>query len=161
MKLKFWILRIGLVLLTPSIYAFGQTPDSLDAKYGKPFNAYEIRPGVMLQIQRGNQGQITEMKVEPFSGSGSPAHLDQTINAYLVKEIIDELVPIEERGSQDQSFGLTFITGRAWMTSYEYELVSITLFGSTGTKTEQSPTKKRKDNPFESAEVIKIKWKSR
>lgn len=67
MKLKFWVLKIGLVLLSSSMQAFGQTPDSLESKNGKAFNAFEIRPGVMLRIQKGNQGQITEIRVEPFS----------------------------------------------------------------------------------------------
>ena len=161
MKIKPLILKIVLTLLVLSIYAFGQTPDSPANKYGRMFNAYEIRPGVMLRIRKDNQGQITEMRVERFSGTEGSIHLDKTIDAYLVKEIIDELLPAEERGNQGQSFGLTLIVGASWRASYDYESVSIRLLGGTDTKKLQSQNRYRKDNPFQSAEVIIIKWKGR
>ncbi len=74
MKIAFLILKIGLVLLFSSIQALGQTPDSQRSKYGRTFEAYEIRPGVMLRIQKDDQGQKTEMRIEPFSGTEGPIH---------------------------------------------------------------------------------------
>ena len=161
MEMKFWILKIGLVLTFFCVHASGQAPDSLESKYGKAFNSFEIRPGVMLRLQKDNQGQITEIRVEPFSGTGGSIHLDQNIDAYLVKEIIDELVPVEERGNQGPYFGLTLIVGGAFSAGYDYESVAITLFGSMDSKRLQSQNRYRKDNPFQAAGVIIIKWKNR
>ena len=161
MKIRFWTSKIALVLLLSCVQASGQAPDNLESKYGKAFNAFEIRPGVMLRIQRANQGQNTEMRVEPFSGTEGPIHLDQTMDVYLVKEIIDELVPIEERGNQGLYFGLTLIAGGGFSAGYDYESVSITLLGSMDSKGLQSQNRYRKDNPFQSAGVIIIKWKNR
>src|ERR1044072_4450226 len=95
MKTMFWILKINLALLFFCTLASGQTPDGLESQYGKPFNAFEIRPGIMLQIQKDNQGQITEMRIEPCSGAETSIHLDPSMEAYVVKEIIDELIPFE------------------------------------------------------------------
>ena len=161
MKTMFWILKINLALLFFCTLASGQTPDGLESQYGKPFNAFEIRPGIMLQIQKDNQGQITEMRIEPFSGAETSIHLDPSMEAYVVKEIIDELIPVEERGSRGEFFGLTLYAGGAWSATYDYEFVSINLLGSTKLQSEQSPPKYKKDNPFQRAEVIKIKWKNR
>jgi hypothetical protein len=159
--MKSWILSTGFILLFSSIQALGQTSHSLESKYGKKFNAFEIRPGIMLRIQQGNQGQVTEMRVEPFSGTEDPIHLGQTMDAYLIKEIIDELVPIDERGNQGPFFGLTLLAGGGFTAGYDYESVSITLLGSMDSKKIQSPNRYKKDNPFQSAEIIIVKWKNR
>lgn len=161
MKMKFSILKIGLILLFFCQHASGQTPASPESKYGKAFNAFEIRPGVMLRIQKGNEGQITEMRVEPFSGTEGSIHLDQLMDAYLVKDIIDELVPVEERGNQGPYFGLTLIAGGAFSAGYDYEFVTITLLGSVDSRRSQSVNRYRKDNPFQSSGVITIRWKER
>ncbi len=158
---KLLVAKIVLILLVSSIQVFGQTPDGPVNKYGRMFNAYEIRPGVMLRIRKDDQGQVTEMRVERFSGTEGSIHLDKTMDAFLVKEIIDELVPVEERGNQGQYFGLTLIVGGGFSAGYDYEFVSISLHGSIDAKRIQSQNRYRKDNPFQSAGVIIIKWKSR
>ena len=161
MKTKLWIANLSFTLLCSSIQALGQTHNNMESRYGKTFNAYELRPGIMLRVQKNDQGQITEMRVEGFSGTDSSIHLDKTIDAYLVKEIIDELAPVEGRGNQGQFFGLALIAGGGSNAGYDYENVSIRLLGSVDDKGLHRPNRNRKDNPFQSAEIILIKWKNR
>jgi hypothetical protein len=161
MKIKLLVPKAVLVLIFLSSLVLGQSPDEMKSRYGKTFNALEIRPGIMMRVQKGNAGQVIELRIEPFSGIESTIHLHQAIDAYTVKEIIDEFVPIGERGNPTRFFGLNSITGHSWSASYDYDFVSIRLLGSTDSDSRQTRNRKRSDNPFEGAEIIVIKWKNR
>ncbi len=152
-------------MLVSGIQAAGQTTDYAESKSEKAFQAQELRPGIMMRVEKAADGRLSQVRIERFSGTDSTVRLERTIDADLVKEIIDELVPIAERGAQGEFFGFGFVFGQTWSGDYNYDSVSIRLIGSTDLSkikdrhANRRPKRKR-DNPFESAEVIMIKWKN-
>lgn len=142
------------------------TSGDLESKYEMTFQAFEIRPGVMMKVQKNANGQVSEIRVERFSETDSTVWLARKIDANMVKAIIDELSPIAERGAEGEFFGFPFRLGQSWTAGYNYEFVSINLIGTTDLcKLDQNQTetrtKRNRNNPFQSAEVIIIKWKDR
>lgn len=157
MKIILWILKTSIALLLCSSRVLSQASDDLEAKYGKRLNAFEVRPGIMMRLQRGATGQGVEMRIEPFSGTDSSLYFHRTMEASLVKEVIDQLVPMSERGKPGSAFGLTVIYGSTWRASYDYDFVAITLTGSVSV--DNPPWEPAtKENPFHWAQVILIKW---
>ncbi len=160
------ILSAGFAIAFLGAQTSAQSLHDIESRYQSSFRAYEIRPGVMMVAETATSGQISEIRINSFAGRGESIHLGNPLSAYLVKEIIDELVPVERRGDQGEYFGLTFYTGGSWTAGYDYENVSITLMGSiilcpnSSSDTTPPASRARKNNPFQSAEVIIIKWKN-
>ena len=149
-------------LLIVSIPTFGQTAKDLERKYGKIIEAIEIRSGIMMRLQTGSSGQVAELRVEPYSGTGESPQVRRTMDADLVKEIIDELAPVQARGKPGADFGWIEVRSGSWNTYYNYEFVSIRLIHRIRIeKTAALPSKSEMDNEAKSAEVILIKWKYR
>jgi hypothetical protein len=160
------ILSAGFAIAFLGTQTSAQSLQDIESRYQSSFRAYEIRPGVMMIAETTTNGQISEIRINSFAGRGEAIHLGNPLSAYLVKEIIDELVPVEQRGTQGEYFGLTLLLGSSWTAGYEYENVSITLMGSiircpdSSADTTLPASRARRNNPFQSAEVILIKWKN-
>jgi hypothetical protein len=117
------------VLLTFScLCASGQTSASLEAKYGPPIKAYEIRPGVLMTVDYADDGRACQMVIERRHTTKEGVNLDSTLSVRLVKELIDELVPVAERGDESKFYGLTIYPTE--VTNYSYENASIHLYGN-------------------------------
>jgi hypothetical protein len=147
-KLAFRFIQISFVLLFVTLSAGAQSSDDLKSKYGAPFKAFEIRPGIMMTVKFGENGQASEMRIEHHAATDSKVYLDMTIPSYLFKEIVDELVPVAERGAKGEFSGLMLIVGGSGTSTDDYENVAITYYSN-------------QSKECSGLVAIVIKWKNR
>ena len=124
MKLLCLAIVIGLCVISVS----AQTANELSAKYGAAHSSYEIRPGIFITVKFAPEGRASEMWLEKrhFQATGS-IDLDATfLSPGETKPIIEELVPLNQRGKQTSSGA--FGSGIGTSTFEEYENVSITYY---------------------------------
>lgn len=80
----------------------GQTSSTLRQKYGQPTSeTYNVRADIKVTVTYAQPGEVCEMLIQPIAETqnGRPS----VLKLQPLKEVIDELVPKEERGK--------FITG--------------------------------------------------
>ena len=96
----------------------GATQVSRDwrTKYGAPeAETYSVRPGIAVTVYYSAEGQTCRTKIEPFIAN-PPDNLEN---------ILEEIIPLSERGKQVSSIGLT--SSANGIGSMVYERVSISL----------------------------------
>ena len=130
MKSPWRLLLTSVLLLLTVVPAAAQTSADLEKKYGPPVTLYAVRPGVFLSAKYSDSGQVCKMVIERMRRTESGGTIESTLTVELVKELIDELVPVPGRGEKDKFYGLTLFFGTE-ITSYAYENVSIALRGKT------------------------------
>jgi hypothetical protein len=97
-------LRLGLLLLVFALQTpfTGKTALTLRERYGQPISeTYLVRPGIAVSASYGKSGDVCELLISPQKPSSlikSANEPPATIDFYQMTEIIDELVPITERG---------------------------------------------------------------
>jgi hypothetical protein len=74
-----------------------QTVTDVSAKY-PVVTSYEVRPGILMTPRYTTDGQVCQMSIERQRGTRSGVTLDSFMSDNLVKEIVDELAPLSERG---------------------------------------------------------------
>jgi len=98
-------MRIAFVLLLTAVVATAQTPKTLRQKYGQPtfdtydgqpVEIYKVRPDIKVTLRYTKDGEICSMFIAPLSGTtnGKPSLL----KSQELDEVIDELVPKDQRG---------------------------------------------------------------
>ena len=125
------ILGLAIVIGFCFISASAQTANDLSAKYRAAQASYEIRPAIFITVKFAADGSACEMWLEKRHVRTSGAvSLDPTfLSPEETKPIIDELVPLNLRGSETKSSGVNRITGLGGETVEDYENVSITYIG--------------------------------
>ena len=86
------------ILLMMCTAVVAQSGDELEKKYGQPVaETFLVRPAIIVTASYNSTGQVTELLIAP--------HLTDLIKSKgrglsheTLKELIDELVPISERG---------------------------------------------------------------
>jgi hypothetical protein len=131
MAMKYHILYAGMLLALLSVPALGQNSADFEAKYGPPIKAFEVRPGVLMTARYAADGRVCEMVLERQNTPGPSVKLTSILEERLVEELIDELVPVAERGERSRFYGLTLLSGRSGQTNYSYEKVTIALVGGS------------------------------
>lgn len=128
MKLR--LLQTGLLLMLTTIPVWAQTSADLNSKYGTPQQSYEIRPGIFMSVQYNADGQVCEMSVEKHHIKVSGViNVDPTvISADEMKEIVEELVQMNQRGAKSKNLGLYSINGVGGTKMDDYENVYITSY---------------------------------
>jgi len=112
---------------------WGQTAADISSKY-PVVNAYEVRPGILLTTKFANDGQVCEMVLEKRHKTVEKIDFGSTIPRELVQQLLNELVPVAERGKTTRRYlrgdSESTITGNVEITESEYENVSIEILGS-------------------------------
>jgi hypothetical protein len=147
--------QVGLVVAFAAVSIWAQTADDLKTKYGEPFKAYEIRPGIMMTVKFDESGRASEMRIERQAATEKTIYLDNDIDQALAKEIVDELVPVSARGAKGDSFGLMTINGLGGTELENYENVDISYYFKVSTN------KKESGKILSGIVAIVIKWKNR
>ena len=149
MRLKPNFLHCCFVALFVAVTGIAQSSSDFEKKYGATVKVYQLRPGIVMTTSFAQDGQVCAMYIERKHISDSGIDMRIELESDLVTELIDELVPENERGGKSKSYGLERITGSVSDTSYDYENVSIVLFGSATT------------DRCNGVSAIRIKWKNR
>lgn len=140
------LLFASLLIMMFSLFAFGQTRADFERKYGSEANIFEVRPGILMTVKYGDHGQACEMVIEKRHKTQSGINLNSVLPDALVKELIDELAPVEMRGKRidkgymDKWYLESNISGNLTETDYRYERFTISLIGSLSSSTEGSGT---------------------
>jgi hypothetical protein len=96
--------RLGLLLLVFVLQSSftGKSSLTLRERYGQPISeTYLVRPGITVSASYGKSGDVCELLISPQKASSlikSANEPPATIDFYKMTEIIDELVPVTERG---------------------------------------------------------------
>jgi len=97
-------LRLGLLLLVFTLQSSftAKTAITLRARYGQPISeTFLVRPGIVVSANYGESGDVCELLIspqKPLSLIKSANQTPSTIDFNQMTEIIDELVPVSERG---------------------------------------------------------------
>jgi|GEM_PF-3119794 len=126
--MRFIALAFGIAFL--AISATAQTAKDLNARYGAPRDSYEIRPGIFMTAKFAPDGRLCEVSVEKrhVKSSGSILVDETFMSQDEMTPVVEELVPINERGKESNPSGLITIIGVGMTTAYDYENVRITYY---------------------------------
>ena len=114
-----------LLVLTAVSLMHAQSLDDLAAKY-KKVTVYQVRPGVLMTARFAGDGRVCEMVLrKDHYPSENKADLTYTISKKDRDELIDELVPVVDRGAPIKGGASGFISGNVSQTKLSYENVSI------------------------------------
>jgi hypothetical protein len=96
-------LRLALLLFVVALQSSftGRSALSLRERYGQPISeTFLVRPGIAVSAVYGKSGDVCELLVSPQKPSSlvKSANDTATIDFNQMTEIIDELVPVSERG---------------------------------------------------------------
>ena len=130
MKLALRMVEVTVVVLAAVISVWAQSADELKSKYGPSFEAFEVRPGIMMTVRFDENGQASEYRVERHASTDSKIFLDAAIPSNLAKEIVDELVPVAQRGRRGEFSDLTLIVGGGGTSTDAYDSVAITYYSN-------------------------------
>jgi len=123
------------------------------AKY-KKLESYEVRPGVLMMPRYATDGNLCEIGLERLHYS-EPVILDSGLSRKEVDQLLDELIPAEERGKpRDEASALIKREGPGITTTMDYDNVTMQIFSATLPR-----SAKRETIVIEV--LAKVKWKGR
>ena len=139
-----------LVLTCTSVLA--QTSSDLRRKYGSPVSeTYVVRPNVVVTVSFAENGELREMVIEPQRPSTPVKSSTARLTRNTLDEIIDELVPVNERGKPLISGFLNMRclpNDDCWGTSSTYEKVDI-YYNTSGKDEYRYATIQWRDRPYQ------------
>src|ERR1700682_572023 len=123
-------LGLAFALAFLSITTAAQTAKDLNAKYGAPHDSYEIRHGIFMTAKFAPDGRVCEVSVEKrhINSSGEIFVGETFMSDDEMIPIVEELIPINERGQESKDSGHITIMGVGMTTAYDYENVRITYY---------------------------------
>ncbi len=125
------------------------------AKY-KQIEAYEVRPGILMMPRFTSTGQVCEIGLERLRYSPDMIRLDDGLSGKEIDQILDELVPVDQRGkpTKGPADGFVSVQGHSLVISSDFENVMIETYAAN----RQSEKKKK---VMATELVIKVRWKNR
>ncbi len=120
-RLAFWLGGMALI----SGWAAGQTTATvLHNRYAVPHREeMQARPGISITVQYGLDLQACEIRIHPMSATIVGKQPETLMIPDIVTEIIDELIPLSERGKA--GMGIRTSSGCNTLATQEYEHVTI------------------------------------
>lgn len=126
-------MRKSAILLAALVTATVANAQSDRFRNYKPVQAYEVRPGVLV-IPTYVEGQVCSLEVQKRAYSKGVADLRPGLTRKQITDVLDELVPADERGPKDTSLGKDYLsayTGNSITSFAEYKNLSIYIYGQT------------------------------
>jgi hypothetical protein len=119
-----------LAILFICLAANAQTREELHKRYGSPIiETFTIRPGVSVTVSYAETGEVCEMIIHPQQLTSALDYpITKTMQSKAVTEVIDELVPISQRGKRLIGSFLNHIClplNNCWGVMDSYERVTI------------------------------------
>ena len=125
MKTRLTLLLVSLLVTT--ITGFSQRSSDIETKYGKPTNAYSVSVYIWMTPDYGVDGQVCRMRLYPKRISGNTNYVVKELPFDDFKNVVDQIVPLAERGAKRQPFDGSWTTGGGSMwATFTYEKVRIT-----------------------------------
>ena len=99
--------RLGIVLLVALASFPADTSHTLRERYGQPISdahsqpgseSYQVRPGIAASVRYGRSGHVCNILVRPTRLYYPIQSRKNAIGSKQMDEILDELVPVKERG---------------------------------------------------------------
>jgi hypothetical protein len=117
---------ILLVFLVGAHHGYAQTATDLEAKYGKAVDGYSVSEHIWMKPEYAADGQVCRMRLSS-KRVDTKTHSDSTKLPFNeLRNVLNDLVPLETRGARKQGFGATNLGGGTAWTEYEYENVLFT-----------------------------------
>lgn len=119
-------LAVLFVAILFAAITFGQTRDEFRRKYGAPDDGgYVVRPGIVMTVLYSEENQAQEFKIVPksFLKKENSTQETETMSLETASEIIDEIMPIDQRGGLIRE--IVFNAGCTSNHTLDYEKVSI------------------------------------
>lgn len=129
--------------------SFAQTVKEFQARYGRPIEVYEIRPGILIYPKFDADGRLIEARIRRAIATEPTIYLDSELPNDLLTKILNELVPVGRRGKKSDLFGLISVAGVGGTKDDDYENVSIIYYFSAG------PRK----NSVSGTKAVVVSWK--
>jgi hypothetical protein len=120
---------VFLLLGIPAI-AWGQTSADLSMKYHQ-VTSYELRPSIVMTPKYAADGQVCEMDIERRHKTDTEVYFGSSFSEKDVKELVDELVPQQERGKNLTEPLNSVVDGGFNTTEYKYENILVSVRGIT------------------------------
>jgi len=101
--------RLGVVLLVLLASFPADTSHTLQVRYGQPISdphgrpgseTYLVRPGIVASVRYGKSGHVRNILVRPAKPFYPLRSRKNAISSKQMDEILNELVPAEERGKE-------------------------------------------------------------
>lgn len=90
---------LPLLFLVFANVAAAETSRDFTARYGYPdAERFVVRPGIVMTAKYAEDRTACEMLIEPEHSIRQPADIEQSMATDTVSKIIDELIPVGERG---------------------------------------------------------------
>jgi hypothetical protein len=124
----FRLLRVNLVLILwlIAIPIMAQTSTELRERYGEPQSeTYQVRPQIVLSVFYTESGQLCRMEISPRHQKVRLGLAAEVMSSDEVSHIIDELVPIAQRGRSIRKVTDTSGCNEYLITEYEKVIVSL------------------------------------
>ena len=122
---------IGLASTVMVLFLFPNHKDDRFSNY-RAVETYEIRPGILMMPRYSDDGQLCEIAIERQHYWNGTAILAATIPNQVLTQIVDELVPVGERGPVIPTFGresISLFAGKGYTTVARYKEISINISG--------------------------------
>ena len=120
------------ILMCANLRAVGQTENQLSTRLKKVV-VFETRPGIYVFPTFSESGDVCRMVIQRtlYLGPGN-ADFDGTIPNEFANKIVDELVPVSEKGKPLSPYFSheSFVAGGASFLKKDYENVSVGMYGS-------------------------------
>lgn len=117
---------ILLLLFFGAHQAHAQTVTDFQAKYGKSVDVYSVSEHILMTPEYANDGQVCKVRLTP-KRVVSKTKVDSTKLVFSeLRGVLNDLVPLEQRGNKKPGFGMTDLGGGTALTNYEYENVLFT-----------------------------------
>jgi hypothetical protein len=123
MKLSLRSVWIIAFLFIAALTEQAQSSNELRAKYGSAMEAYEIRPHILMTVKYTEDAQVNEYVIEGRHTSKDGVRGDSLMSQETARQIIDEVVPMSQRGRYISS--LQFTSGCNGLRNEVYEWVEI------------------------------------
>jgi hypothetical protein len=116
------IILICIFVLSYSSVA-GQTVKDIEAKYGQRENVYSVSEHLWMTPAYSADNQLCMIRLYPKLVSRDTNYLDAKLDLDEVLKFIDQVVPIDTRGSRKVGFGLSDLGGGVVWTHFSYDQV--------------------------------------
>ncbi len=110
--------------------AFGQTASDFETRFGKPVSSYVVSEHLWMTPEYSAGGEVCRVRLHPRRVAPGVNYLSPIIPFEELKEVLDRLVPLQERGAKKDPFRSGAAGGGTEWMIYSYERVTVTVVSS-------------------------------